>query len=408
MNPSANSVSIPSSRAWVVAGAAIGINLVLGSLYAWGVMAKALVVQWHWTKTQAALPFAVCTLAFSLMMIFAGRAQDRIGPRKVVALGGVIYGLGLAASAWAKTPAWMMLSFGILGGFGLGLGYSATTPPVIKWFPPARKGFITGLVVSGIGLAAVYISPLSQFLVEKVGIATTFRILGGGAFVIMILLSLLLVDPPAGFQASPASQGPAAAPAARRDTDWQEMLRTPQFYLLWAIFILSASAGLMLISNVAIIAQEQAGWKAGFVPVMLLAIFNSLGRVASGYISDRIGRTRTMLLVFLIQAINMALFAQYGSVPLIITGSALTGFCYGAIYTLMPAATADFYGVKNLGVNYGLLFTAFGVAGSLGSVLGGRVRDLFGSYAIAYWACAAMLLVAAGLALLIRAPRPAK
>lgn len=409
MSPSTNSVSIPSSRAWVVAGAAIGINLVLGSLYAWGVMAKALVVQWHWTKTQAALPFAVCTLAFSLMMIFAGRAQDRIGPRKVVALGGVIYGLGLAASAWAKTPAWMMLSFGLLGGFGLGLGYSATTPPVIKWFPPARKGFITGLVVSGIGLAAVYISPLSQFLVEQVGIAATFRILGGGAFVIMILLSLLLVDPPAGFQAAQGSPGRATAvPAARRDTDWQEMLRTPQFYLLWAIFILSASAGLMLISNVAIIAQEQAGWKAGFVPVMLLAIFNSLGRVASGYISDRIGRTRTMLLVFLVQAINMALFAQYGSVPLIITGSALTGFCYGAIYTLMPAATADFYGVKHLGVNYGLLFTAFGVAGSLGSVLGGRVRDLFGSYAIAYWACAAMLLVAAGLALLIRAPRSDK
>ena len=135
--------------------AALSINLVLGVLYAWGMMAKALVTQWHWTKTQAAMPFTVSTVAFALMMIFAGRMQDKIGPRVIAMCGGLLLGLGLIASSFTQSPAVMLLTFGVVGGIGIGLGYSATTPPCIKWFPPAKKGIITGIVVSGVGLAAV-------------------------------------------------------------------------------------------------------------------------------------------------------------------------------------------------------------------------------------------------------------
>ncbi|MFT3867405.1 MAG: OFA family MFS transporter [Nibricoccus sp.] len=394
-----------NSRGWIVTLAGLGINLILGTLYAWGVMGKALVVQWKWSKADAGLPFAVSTAAFALMMIFAGRAQDKLGPRRVAALGGVLFGVGLATSSIATTPLAMALTFGVLGGIGIGLGYSATTPSAIKWSPPARKGLITGLVVAGVGLAAVYMGPLTNSLIAACGIEKTFLILGIGATIMICLFSLLLVNPPADFK--PMATIPvvgAKTGAARREYDWAEMLKTPQFYLLWLIYVLAAAAGLMLISNVAIIAKEQAGWEAGFVAVMTLAAFNTLGRVISGFISDRIGRTNTMVLAFVLQAVNMFIFTRYNTPTLMIVGTAFTGLCYGAIFTLMPAATADFYGVKNLGVNYGFVFTGFGVAGVLGSRYAGLARDLFGSYAIAFKICAAMLLVAAALAYCTRAP----
>lgn len=404
-----SSVAPVRNRGVVVVLAALSINLVLGVLYAWGVIAKALVVEWHWSKTEAALPFTVSTASFALMMVFAGRWQDRIGPRTVVTIGGCLLGLGLIASAYAGSPLVMLLTFGVVGGVGIGFGYSATTPPSIKWFHPSKKGLVTGVVVSGVGLAAVYISPLTQYLLKSVGIQQTFLVLGIATIVIVTVLARLLMNPPEGYQPPPpaiAAGAPAAVKAApSRNVDWQEMLKTSQFYRLWGMFVLAASAGLMIIAHVAIIAKEQGRWEWGFVPVVLLAIFNTAGRISSGYLSDRIGRTQTMVLAFTLQALNMFVFASYTSPALLVLGSALTGLCYGTIFTLMPAATADFYGVRHLGVNYGLVFTAFGVAGTIGPILGGRIRDVTGSYAMSYAIAGGMLLVGALLALTTRAPR---
>jgi OFA family oxalate/formate antiporter-like MFS transporter len=395
------------NKGWTVTIAALSINLVLGVLYAWGVMAKALVVQWHWSKADAALPFTVSTAAFAITMIFAGRLQDKVGPRLIAALGGIVLGLGLVASSYAQSPAVMLVTFGLVGGIGIGLGYSATTPPAIKWFPPSKKGLITGIVVSGVGLAAVYISPLTQVLLKAVGIHQTFLYLGLGSIVVVALLAQILRNPPPGFQpVATAAATPAAKAAAapRPALDWNEMLRTSQFYRLWLMFILAASAGLMIIAHVAIIAKEQARWEWGFVPVVLLAIFNSVGRVVSGVLSDRIGRTQTMVLAFVLQACNMFIFSHYTSSALLVFGSAFTGLCYGTIFTLMPAATADFYGIKNLGVNYGFVFTGFGVAGVFGPLLGGKIRDMTGTYATSYTISAIMLLVGAALAFTTRSP----
>jgi OFA family oxalate/formate antiporter-like MFS transporter len=391
--------------------AALSVNLIIGSLYAWSVMGKALAGQWHWTKTQAMLPFATCTASFALTMIFAGRWQDKIGPRYVAMLGGIIFGLGMVLSSFVHTYVPMLITFGLVGGMGIGLGYSATTPPSIKWFPPARKGFITGIVVSGVGLAAVYMSPLTNYLLKVTSIQQTFLILGIGTIVLVALLAQLLTNPPAGYVPAPAAATATASRAkpasvARRDLDWQEMLRTGQFYQLWLMFVLSASAGLLIIGNITLIAQDQVPkWDKAFLLVMVVAIFNTCGRFLSGFVSDRIGRTNTMVLAFVLQAINMFVFVQYRSPALLLFGSAFTGLCYGTIFTLFPAATADFYGVRHLGVNYGSLFTAFGVAGVTGSVLGGRVRDLFGSYTYAFITCGVMLLVGAVLAFLLRAPK---
>lgn len=402
----------PSSlRGWTVVLAALSINLVLGSLYAWTTMARALREQWHWSVTDASLPFSVATATFSITMIFAGRAQDIIGPRIVAIAGGVILGLALIGSSFTHTPVPMLLVFGVVGGIGIGLGYSATTPPCIKWFPPARKGLITGLVVSGIGLSAVYISPLTQYLLGFNSISQTFIYLGIGTIIVITVLVPFLINPPADYKpaAVATAGGPAkAAVAPRRDIDWQEMLRTPQFYQLWFIMLLSASAGLMMIANVSFIAKEQAGIvKLGYLPVAILAIFNTCGRIVGGFLSDKIGRTRTMCLAFVCQAVNMFVFSHYTTPALLIFGAAFTGVCYGTLFPLMPSAIADFYGVRNLGVNYGLLFTAFGLAGVFGPMLGANIHDHYQSYTYSYLISAVMLLIGAVLALTVRQPQTA-
>ncbi len=397
-------------RAWTVVLAALAINLILGVLYAWSVMAKALVIQWHWKATEAALPFTISAVAFALTMVFAGRWQDKIGPRFVAMLGGIILGLGLVASSFARTPQVMWLTFGLVGGLGIGLGYSTTTPPSIKWFSSARKGLVTGIVVSGVGLAAVYIAPFTQFMLRVTTIPNTFLCLGLGTMVTVSLLAQFLTNPPPDY--APAAWDPPAPAklkppmAAHTDLDWHEMLCSAQFYQLWVMFVLAASAGLMIISQMALIAKDQAhidGWS--FVPVATLALFNTLGRVVSGFLSDRVGRANTMVLALVLQALNMVAFAYYTTPMLVMFGAAFTGLCYGTIFTLFPATTADFYGVRNLGVNYGLVFTGFGVAGVLGPILGARIRDSFHSYHHAFSISAFMLLIGALLALTLRTPK---
>ena len=396
--------------------AALGINLILGVLYAWGVMGKALAGQWHWSKADAALPMTASTVCFAVMMTFAGRCQDKIGPRWVAMLGGLMLGAGLIASAFVTTPHGLMLTFGLVGGLGIGLGYSATTPPAIKWFPSARKGLITGIVVSGVGLAAVYMAPLTAKLLAAFdpskNIASTFMALGIGTIILVSLLAQLLANPPAGYSPVPAaaSAGHSSRPAAaRREMDWPEMLRTPQFYQLWLMFIMAAAAGLMMIMHLSIIAKEQAHVDAwGFWLIAIVALCNTLGRLLGGALSDRIGRTRTMVLVFVLQGLNMLAFSHYTTRELMIFGAAFTGLCYGPLFTLFPATTAELYGVRNLGVNYGLMFTAFGVAGVTGPyLLGGQMRDHSGSYNSSFLVSAMLLFGAAVLALTVKTAQSA-
>jgi OFA family oxalate/formate antiporter-like MFS transporter len=392
-----------SNKGWVVVIAGLAINLILGVLYAWSVIAKALGgPDWKWTKTEATLPFMVATACFAITMVFAGRCQDKFGPRLVATAGGIMLGLALVASGLVHTPVAMALTFGVGAGLGIGLGYSATTPPAIKWFPPARKGVITGIVVSGVGLATVYISPLSQYLLSVTTVSMTFVWLGVGTLILVPLLAQLLRNPPEQPVATVSASQAAAAP--RRESGWQEMLRTGAFYQLWLLMVLSASAGMMIITQVSFIASEQANWKWGYVPLAILAIFNTVGRLLAGVLSDKIGRTRTMIIAFLLQAGNMLAFSHYNTPELVVFGSAFTGLCYGTIFTLMPATTADFYGLRNLGVNYGLVFTAFGIAGVVGPLLGAAINDHFKSYSYAYQISAVMLVAGAVLAMFTKPP----
>lgn len=400
-----------ASKGWVVTMAGMGINLALGVLYSWSIIAKSLTADWHWSASQASWAYAIACGMFAVSMVFAGRAQDKLGPRLVATLGGVLVGLGMlvASLASASNPIPITLGFGVLAGAGIGLGYASATPAAIKWFSPARKGLITGLVVLGFGLASVYIAPLTQWLLGAYGIGMTFRILGIAFLVVVVALSQLLVNPPTGYVPPayvPKNQPAQAKPVvAVQDIEPSAMVRTKQFALLWLMFAFAAFAGLMIIGHMAKISTLQLpGVSLGFLLVAVLAVGNALGRVVAGAVLDRIGPVKTMLVAFVGQAAMMGLLAISSTTALLVPVAALVGLCYGANLALFPSATAGFFGTKNLGANYGLVFTAWGVGGVFGSMTAGLIVDATGSYATAYAVAAALCLLAAGLTFVTRPP----
>jgi len=392
-----------NNRGWIITFAALGINLIMGTLYSWGVIKKALVSDWHWTNTDAALPFTVSAAVFAFTMIFAGRAQDKFGPRMVTIFGGIMLGGGLILSGFAKDLTTMVLTFGVIGAIGIGLGYSAATPCAMKWFDSSKKGLITGIVVSGVGLSPAYMTPITSYLLGQYGISNTFIILGVFAIAVVTILSFFLSNPTEKIISKAAET--KTAPKGN-DYTWQEALQTPQFYLLWVMYLLSATAGLMLIAHLPSIAAVQADWKtAAMLLVPVLAIFNALGRVGAGFLSDKLGRSRAMMVIFLVQAINMFLFTFYTTIPVLMIGSAVAGIAYGAVFSLFPTTTAEFFGMKNLGVNYGMIFTGWGIAGVVGPILGGMVADKTGSYSYGYIVAGIFLVIATAMVSLLKAPK---
>jgi OFA family oxalate/formate antiporter-like MFS transporter len=329
----------------------------------------------------------------SFMTVFGGRMQDKHGPRKISLIGGILFGLGILASAYAHSPLLMLLSFGLLSGLGMGFAYAATTPAAIKWFEPRKKGLISGIVVAGIGISSLFMAPLTNKLLISYSTETTFIILGTIALVLLVIFSLIIRNPHTGFVPQAAEGKPVVKFGI--DYTWREMLKTRQFYVLWFSYLLSATAGLMLIGHIVSIVDIQAQSAKGFLIVMVFSVFNTLGRILGGFMSDKIGRTKSLLLVFILQAANMFVFSLYTSIPLLILGVVVAGISYGALFALYPSTTADFFGLKNLGVNYGFIFTSWGIAGIIGPLLAGAVADITGSYFISYIAAGVMLVVGA-------------
>ncbi len=390
------------------------INLTLGVLYSWSVIKKALVHDWAWSNSAASMPYTVAIVVFAIALLVAGRMQDKMGPKKIVMAGVVLTGLGLIASSFFSSPMMLIITFGVISGTGIGFGYSCVTPAVMKWFHPSQKGTVTGIVVGGFGVASIYIAPTTTWLLNSFGISRTFFMLGLFILAVGLPMSLLINNPPAGYvPAEPAQKAgrPAVSKPVGRNFEWTEMVRTPQFYTLWVMFALASSAGLMIIGNIASIAKQQAAFENGFVFVALLAIFNAGGRIGGGIVSDKIGRIRTMQIVFVLQGVNMLLFASYNTFFLVALGTALGGIGYGALLSLFPSTVSDYYGMKNFGTNYGVLYTAWGIAGAIGPVIAGWVVDATGTYTLAYTISAALMALTLALTFVtkpVKAEEPAQ
>jgi OFA family oxalate/formate antiporter-like MFS transporter len=345
-------------------------------------------------------------------MVPAGRMQDRIGPRVVATIGGVLVGLGMILASFTTSALGYIVGFGLLAGAGIGFGYASTTPPAVKWFPAARTGMIAGLVVAGFGLASVYAAPLASNLIKNYGVPATMLYLGIGFLMVVVTLAQILRAPPKGYVPAGSGTPKPGAVAKRLDLTPTEVLRTWQFYALWFMYVCGAGAGLMIISKLAKMAQAQAEVQLGFVLVAVLAVGNGAGRVIAGTASDRIGRRATLFACFMMQAVLILLLSQaradnsLGAPVTLALLSALIGANYGANLALFPSITKDYYGLKNFGVNYGLIFTAWGLGGFTLSLLAGWVYDAYQTFAFAYYCSAALLVLAAAITFLVKPPEP--
>lgn len=407
---SRDTVQPSTSHGWRVTFAGLGINLALGILYTWSVISKGVPDEWGWSQADKSWPYAVACLVFCLVMVPAGQMQDKLGPRLVATIGGILVGLGMIVASFTTTSLGYVLGFGVLAGAGIGFGYASATPPAVKWFPAIKTGMIAGIVVSGFGLASVYAAPLSKWLIGNFGLGTAVMTLGVAFLLVVSGLAQILKPPPAGYVPTGTPLPTVGGTPQKEEYLPREMLRTWQFYVLWFMYACGAGAGLMIISKLAKIASAQAGLELGFILVAVLAVGNGAGRIVAGIASDKIGRRATMLICFVMQAVLILLLSQtkegsmLANAAVLAVVSALIGANYGANLSLFPSVTKDYYGLKNFGMNYGLVFTAWGIGGFMLALLAGKVYDATESFNFAYYCSAALLAVAAVTTFVVKPP----
>lgn len=432
--------SVSVGNRWSVVVGALVVQIILGTVYAFSVFVRPLEQAFGWDRSTTQWAFSLALATFAFVMIPAGRLQDRLGPRYVASLGGGLLGLSFLLGAvllnWVREPWALYLTYGVLGGAGIGFAYVCPIAAAVKWFPD-KKGLITGLAVAGFGAGALFFAGpastlllppgaggeamgLSQVLLVGLGILPggefglgwqTFFVLHGVVCVIAVLLGAsLLRNPPEGW--TPPGWTPSDSRAAPRDVAWDEMLNTPLACMLWLTFIFGATSGLMAIGQWKPMMATLLGgasfapeWMGGFgrfvEPVGILAIFNALGRVAWGRISDVIDRPRAMMIMYLAQGITFMVLVSVESTVAVFLASAFVGLNFGGNFALFPSATADYFGTRNLGMNYGWIFTAYGVAGILGPVVGGVLFDVTQQYVLAFLFAGILCFVAAGCAVVV-------
>jgi OFA family oxalate/formate antiporter-like MFS transporter len=388
---------------WIVVVGAILIQLCLGAIYAWKAFTGKLVAEYGFTKLQTQIPFFVGLLTFAVVMAFiAGRWQKKVGPRIVALTGGIVLGLGYVLAGLSNGSFWgILIGVGVLGGAGIGLGYVCPIAALVKWFPD-KKGLITGLAVAGFGFGAlIWIKLTSGFVFGPVNLTPGWAglygaewtvnnvfVLYGVLFAIIVAIgSFVMVNPPDGW--SPKGWTPEANKAASSGgvnfTEGQ-MVRTPQFWILFLTFTAGAMAGLMVIGVIGLfgkdaltangIALEKADIIAGTAMGLFFAFLNGFGRIAWGAISEKTGRRNAIVLMSASQGIMMILFYFIGGQEWgLYLGAAVIGFNFGGNFALFPAATADLFGNKNVGTNYPWVFMAYGVGGTIGPILGGAMGD---------------------------------
>lgn len=417
--------SVPG-QAWVTVFAGFSVNLCLGILYAWSIWKAALVnvemggeamtgVNAGWTylnNAQAATPFSLCVVFFALFLIVGGRIQDKISPKFGATLGGLLLACGCIIAGLMKSYTGLIIGFGLMGGIGMGIGYAAPTPAALKWFGPHRRGMVAGLVVSGYGGAALYIGYLGQYMIDAFGITGSFVGLGIFFCAVVIIAGQLLKTPPEGYS-PPTLEGANIATANATITNWEpgEVVRTWQFYALVIMFILTTQSGLLIIANAKGLMVGAAKSMPFFAANAWLLVsygglVNAVGRVGTGMYSDKIGRLNAYCLNCGISAI--CLFAlpfiiSTQNLLLLFLAVGIAYWQYGGGLALMPSFAADFFGPKNLGTNYGMIFWGWGL-GFFMTRLGGTIEDITGSLNYAFYISGALLVAGVILAQITRRP----
>lgn len=395
--------------------AGTGINLALGILYTWSIFKGAIMDSiaaggegaFTWDAASVNDPYAVACLAFAAAMIIAGKCQDKLGPKVTCAIGGLLVGAGFIwISQTTNYWAWIV-GFGMMAGTGIGFGYSAATPPALKWFSPAKTGLIAGIVVSGFGLASVYIAPLAKYLLSTVGLQQAMMYFGIAFAVVVSGLGLLISNPPEGFVADPnTDEGAAKAASNVPDLKPSQLLTNARFYTLWLCFFIGSGAGLMVIGSAKGLAKASMGEMA-FLVVVIMSVGNAAGRLVAGVISDKIGRATTLCIMLAFQAVLMfaaiPILGSDGSSPILVAliVTAMV-FNYGTNLSLFPSFAKDSWGMKHFGMNYGLLFSAWGVGAFVLVRVSEMLKVKTGSMESSFIVAGVLLLVGAMMALSLR------
>jgi MFS family permease len=394
---------------WVVAAAGTALMAVLGAVYSWSLFAQPLGHAFGWSARTTTGAFSTAIFFLGVGAIVGGRLQDRFGPRPVALAGAALWAFGNVAAGLGMArfgAPWLYATYGVVGGLGLGLGYVTPVAAVAKWFG-ARRGLGTGLVVMGFGLGAFLYNLAMRALGPMVGaeqIGARFTRSGLVFGVVGVSAAALLRDPPAVAAAATAgARGPAAAADG-----WPPSLalRTPQFWALWAMLFLNVAAGILFISSAVPLLRELTGISAERAVAVYgaIAVANGLGRFLWGAISDRLGRRLAFALIYGLQAVVFALVGGVHALPAVAALFALVLLCYGGGFGTMPSLCADWFGTGHLGVNYGWILSAWGVAGVAGPVFVAAVKDLTGSYLGALPVMAAVLALAVVLPAVARPP----
>lgn len=383
-------------KRWIILCAGCFINLCLGSIYAWSVFSAAMAEYFNTslgmnvTPGDLAIVYTIANSVGPITMISGGWFNDKIGPKKVILVGGIMWGLGMFLSGFATSIGFLIFAYGIIGGLGLGMAYGSTISTCVKFFPD-KRGLIGGVTTAVYGMSSVILPPIVTKVVAATDATFAFKAVGI-VFLVLIAVSCIFLEQcpegykPAGWQPSAVTDG-----AAPKNMDWKEMLKTPVFYVMLLLFTCGAFSGMMVISQAKSVASFMIGEATAALAVSVLALFNALGRIAAGTLSDKIGRINTLALACVLGAIGLILlyFTGEGAVAQFYVGLSVVGISFGSFMGVYPGFTADQFGPKNNSVNYGIMFIGFALAGYFGPQIMRNTFASTGAYANAFLiACA--------------------
>jgi MFS transporter, OFA family, oxalate/formate antiporter len=397
---------------WGIAVAAVVMQICLGAVYGWSVFKIPLIRNMGWKETDVQLNFTLAIVFLGVGTVIGGLWQDRVGPRKVASVAGVLYGVGYLVAAYAvshQSLTIMYLGYGVLSGIGMGMGYITPVATLVKWFPD-RRGLMTGVAVCGYGAGALVMSPIAASLIPTKGISATFAYFGIVYLILVVAAAQFYANPPQGWRlAGWEPRGAVAKAASTYDFTVKEAVSTWQFWLLWVMLFLNVSAGIMIISQASPMAQskEFVGMtaKAAASMVGLISIFNALGRVFWAWVSDMLGRSRVYFILYLIQAIVFFTLPRIHGATTFSVMFAIIGLCYGGGFGTMPSFTADFFGAKYMGGIYGWILLAWGAGAIPSPIMIAKRHQATGQFSSSIYVIAIVMVCSLVLPLLARRPK---
>jgi OFA family oxalate/formate antiporter-like MFS transporter len=394
-----------NTNRWLIAAAGVVMQVALGAVYGWSVFRDPLIKAFGWSITEVTATFELTILTLGFAAFAGGLWMRRVGPRTVGIAGGVLYGLGVFLASFSANKLWLLfLTYGLIGGAGIGLGYIVPIATLVKWFPD-KRGMITGIAVAGFGAGALVTAPIATRLIQSVGVLQTFAILGIAYLILVAGAAFFMRNPPEGY--IPPGWQPTQAQLTQRaakDFTLGEALRAWQWYALWALLFLDVIAGISIISQAAPMAREITGAStaaaAGLVGIISIA--NGAGRFVWAWLSDFIGRKWVFLAMFLLQAVIFFIMPRFQAFGLFAVLAFTVLLCYGGGFGTMPAFATDYFCPKNVGSIYGLMLTAWGFGGVVGPMVIAFLRESTGAYTRALLIIAGVMLASAILPLIVR------